>query len=154
MAKYDWHNLEKEYILSDYKSVSAFLKDKNIPRSGSVQKAVRGWNRKKVQKEFEQSSKTIQKVIEKQAEENASKAVTVNEVANELLSKILIASSELNKNTDLFGNIHNDEILNRADIKKLTSALKDIRDILGNNQDNSNQRIQIINDLPGDDNET
>ena len=30
MAKYDWIRLEKEYILSDYKSVSAFLKDKEI----------------------------------------------------------------------------------------------------------------------------
>lgn len=30
MAKYDWKQLEKEYILSDYKSVSSFLKDKGI----------------------------------------------------------------------------------------------------------------------------
>ena len=30
MAKYDWKQLEKEYILGDYKSVSAFLKDKEI----------------------------------------------------------------------------------------------------------------------------
>lgn len=28
MAKYDWKQLEKEYILSDYKSVKEFLKKK------------------------------------------------------------------------------------------------------------------------------
>ena len=53
MAKYDWKQLEKEYILSDYKSVSAFLKDKGIKRNGSVQQAVKGWNEKRVQKQFE-----------------------------------------------------------------------------------------------------
>lgn len=30
MAKYDWKQLEKDYILGDYKSVSSFLKDKGI----------------------------------------------------------------------------------------------------------------------------
>ena len=30
VAKYDWKQLEKEYILSNYKSVSAFLKYKEI----------------------------------------------------------------------------------------------------------------------------
>ena len=67
MAKYDWKQLEKEYILSDYKSVSAFLKDKQIKRNGSTQKAVKGWNEKKVQKEFKKGSKTIEKVIEKES---------------------------------------------------------------------------------------
>lgn len=38
MAKYDWKQLEKEYILSDYKSVSSFLKDKGIKQSRKYQK--------------------------------------------------------------------------------------------------------------------
>lgn len=33
MAKYDWKQLEQEYILSEYKSVSSFLKDKGIKQS-------------------------------------------------------------------------------------------------------------------------
>lgn len=130
MAKYDWRQLEQEYILSDYKSVSAFLRDKEIPRNGSVQKAVKGWNNKKVQKEIKQSSKTIEKIIEKQSENDAEQIVKVNDVANKLLSKILIASDELNKGTDIFGNTYQTSILNRADLKKLTSALKDISDVL------------------------
>ena len=33
MAKYDWKQLEKEYILGDYKSISAFLREKGISRN-------------------------------------------------------------------------------------------------------------------------
>lgn len=47
MAKYDWKQLEKEYILSDYKSVSAFLKDKCIKQNGSTKKSTKRLERKK-----------------------------------------------------------------------------------------------------------
>ena len=30
MAKYDWKQLEKEYISGNYKSINAFLKEKGI----------------------------------------------------------------------------------------------------------------------------
>lgn len=36
--KYDWKKLEKEYILSESKSVSAFLKEKGIKQSRKYQK--------------------------------------------------------------------------------------------------------------------
>lgn len=47
MAKYDWKQLEKEYILSDYKSVSSFLKDKGISINGSTKKSTKRVERKK-----------------------------------------------------------------------------------------------------------
>lgn len=134
VAKYDWQNLEKEYILSDYKSVSAFLKDKNIPNNGSTRKSTNGWSDKKRQKQDKSKTKTIEKVIEKEAEKEAEKIVTVNSVAEKLLNQILNATEELNKNVDMFGNLHENAIVNRADIKKLTSALKDLNDILDNQE--------------------
>ena len=51
MAKYDWENLEKEYILGNYKSVSAFLKEKGVPNNGSTRKQTSGWKDKKKDKE-------------------------------------------------------------------------------------------------------
>ena len=51
MAKYDWIALEKEYILSDYKSVSQFIKSKNIPYNRNTQKQTKGWNEKRAVKE-------------------------------------------------------------------------------------------------------
>ena len=132
MAKYDWENLEKEYILGNYKSVSAFLKEKEIPNNGSTRKQTTGWGDKKRQKEDKIKTKTVQKTIEKQSEIDSEKAVKINDVANKLLVKIMNATDEINKNMDMFGNIH-EGIVNRADIKKLTSALKDINDIISSN---------------------
>ena len=74
MAKYDWKQLEKEYILSDFKSVSSFLKDKGISINGSTKNRTKGWKSKKVLKEDKKSTKIIEKVTEKEIE----KEVDVN----------------------------------------------------------------------------
>ena len=74
MAKYDWKQLEKEYILSDYKSVSSFLKDKGINNNGTTRKHTSGWKEKKRQKEDIKTTKIIEKVTEKEIE----KEVDVN----------------------------------------------------------------------------
>ncbi len=62
MAKYDWKQLEKEYILSNYKSVSSFLKDRGISVSGSTKKSTKRMERKKGtkrgQKEYQNSRKS------------------------------------------------------------------------------------------------
>ena len=134
MAKYDWQNLEKEYILGDYKSVSAFLKEKNIPNNGSTKKSTKGWKEKKVLKENQKSSKTIEKVIEKEAEKEAEKIVTVNDVAKQLLKKISKISSK--------------EEINEWSIKKITSSLKDLNDIL-NTKDPEQNNDGKINELIG-----
>ena len=68
MAKYDWTQLEKEYILSDYKSVSSFLKDKGINNNGTTRKHTSGWKDKKRQREDKKATKIIEKVTEKEIE--------------------------------------------------------------------------------------
>lgn len=149
MAKYNWKELEQEYILGDYKSVSAFLKEKEIPNNGSTRKQTTGWGDKKRQKEDEIKTKTVQKVIEKQSEKDANNIVKIADVANKLLNKINDATDEINKNMDMFGNIHKG-IINRADIKKLTASLKDINDILNNtnNKNPDEEGVIIVDDLP------
>lgn len=44
MAKLAWPKLKEEYISGDTDSVSAFLKEKGIRRSGYVSRVTRGWN--------------------------------------------------------------------------------------------------------------
>lgn len=173
MAKYDWKQLEKEYILSDYKSVSAFLKDKGIKRNGSVQQAVKGWNEKKVQKEFEKSSKVIEKTIEKESEKEAQQIADIKSIANELALNVLKANTELNKHiakskTKTKTVIYDSKalkppkevtkeqeevneyisIIDRQGLKMLASALKDLNEILANKKENDtnniNQNIQNI----------
>ena len=68
MAKYNRKQLEKEYILSDYKSVSSFLKDKGINNNGTTRKHTSGWKDKKRQKEDKKATKIIEKVTEREIE--------------------------------------------------------------------------------------
>ena len=142
--KYDWNKLEKEFILSDYKTVSSFLKAKGINRTGAVNKQVKNWKEKRAKKEQKKSKKTVEKIIEKEAEKEARKKVKVDDVANNLLQKIYEATNQLNKNTDMFGQVHENEIINRADIKKLTSALKDLADITKGNKENEQNKTPEI----------
>lgn len=127
MAKYDWKRLEKEYILGDYKSVSEFLKEKNIPNNGNTKKAIKGWKNKKVLKEEQKSAKIIEKVIEKESEKEARELVTVNSVAKVALDK---ANSLLK------------EVENVYSLKDFTSALKNIKDIII--EDNQEENKPLI----------
>ena len=158
MAKYDWKQLEKEYILSDYKSVSSFLKDKGIKPSGSTKK----------------STKVIEKVLEKESEKEANKIIQVKDVANDLLSKIVQANKELNMhiarnkkktktveyNYDMCKpskeTISEEEeiksyidIIDRKGLKELTSALKDLNDILDPKEDDEEEDNSFIEALNG-----
>ncbi len=158
MAKYDWKQLEKEYILSDFKSVAEFLKSKKISRNGSTQKNTKGWNKKKVNKELKKSEKVIEKVIEKESEKEAKKIVEIKDVANDLLKKIVQANGELNmhiaRNKKKTKTVEYNyecnkpskeiieekeeiksyiDIIDKKGLKELTSALKDLQDILINN---------------------
>ena len=146
MAKYDWIALEKEYILSDFSSVSAFLKDKGIKNNGTTRKHTSGWKDKKRQKEDKKATKIVEKVIEQQSTEDAKTIVKINDVANELLKKLKKATDELNIHIDMFGNQHS-SIIDRSDIKKLTSALKDLNDIIPQKSDEEedNSFIEALN---------
>lgn len=166
MAKYDWKQLEKEYILGDYKSVSSFLKDKNIPNNGNTKKSTKGWKNKKVLKEEQKSTKVIEKVIEKESEKEAKKIVDLKSIANDLAFNIIKANTQLEqyivKNKTKTKTVEYnykvskpqketitekeeieilDGIIDRQGLKQLTSALKDVNDILTNKETgNSSQQ--------------
>lgn len=75
MAKYDWKQLEKEYILSDYKSVSSFLKDKEIKQNGSTKKSTKRLERKKGTKrgtkKYQNDRKGYRETIRKRSTTNS-----------------------------------------------------------------------------------
>ena len=173
VAKYDWKQLEKEYILSEYKSVKEFLRSKSIKSTGNTNKQTKGWAEKKATKEQQKSNKIVEKVIEKQSEKEANKIIQVKDVANDLLSKIVQANNELNmhiaknkKKTKIVEYNYNMrklsketineeeeiksyiDIIDRKGLKELTSALKDLNDILGPKEDddeNDNSFIEALN---------
>ena len=82
MAKYDWKQLEKEYILSEYKSVKEFLRSKDIKSTGNTNKQTKGWAEKKAIKEQQKSNKIVEKVIEKEIEKEVIKIGRLNVYKN------------------------------------------------------------------------
>lgn len=155
MAKYDWKQLEKEYILGDYRSVSVFLRDKGINNNSYARNNTKGWKEKKRQNTDKKVTKTIEKVTEKESEKEAQQIVDIRTIANDLALKIIESKRELNmhlttnkKKTkkvkyDYKCNKPQEEIIDeeekivsyidiidRKGLKELTSALKDLNDIL------------------------
>lgn len=172
MAKYDWKQLEKEYILSDYKSVSAFLKDKNINNNGTTRKYTSGWKNKKRQKEDEKATKTINKTIEKESEKEAQQIADIKSIANDLVLNILKANSQLEtyivkkkKKTKTVKydykamkpstetTTENEEIetmngiVDRQGLKMLASALKDLNEILIDKKENNETEINNAKEI-------
>lgn len=141
MAKYDWNQLEKDFILSDYKSVREFCKYKGIKYNGNTQQHTKGWNENKEEKQLQKSYKTVAKVIEKQSEKEAQQIVDLKSIANDLALNIIKSNTELHIHTDMFGNQFKGTIdANR--LKKLTSALKDINDILVDKNGNTQNDLE------------
>lgn len=176
MAKYDWKQLEKEYILSEYKSVSAFFKSKGIKSDGTTRKHSVGWKEKKRQKDDKKATKTIEKVTEIESEKEAQQIVDIKSIANDLALNIIKANSQLEKyivknkkktKTVVYDykvgkpekeTINEDEqievlngIVDRQGLKMLTSALKDLNDILSDKNDNNkeNKIDQYLSKLEG-----
>lgn len=134
VAKYNWSELEKEYFLGKYTSITKFLKDKGMPENGHTRKMTNSWKSKKVIKESEKSKKIIEKITERVIEKEVEKRLSVNSVADKLLEKIEQATNEL-------GSVKVDDKvvtlpIDKSDIKKLTSALKDLKEILEDRKDN------------------
>lgn len=170
--KYDWIALEKEFILSDNKTVSSFLKDKGIKVNGSTKKNTKGWKEKKVLKEDKKSTKILEKVIEKEAEQEAKEIVNINSIADQLALKIIEATEELDryvaKKTTKHKSVVYDEktkkpkeekteeieeltdyksIINKKGLNLLARALKDLNDIKNNSRDTNGREISNIQNL-------
>lgn len=164
MAKYDWKQLEKEFILSDYKTVSAFLKDKEINNNSYARNKTRNWKEKKRQNTDKKVTKTIEKVTEKESEKEAQQIVDIKSIANDLALNLIKANQQLEtymvknkkktKTVKYDYNVgkpqeetitENEEIktmegiVDRQGLKMLASALKDLNDILNDKQDDNSQ---------------
>lgn len=136
-----------------------------------LKKRLNGWKEKKVLKEDEKSTKIIEKVIEQESEKEAQKRLNVKDVANDLLAKIVQANTELNMhlatNKEKIKTVEYDyncnkpkketikekekiisytDIIDRKGLKELTSALKDLNDVI-NDKKNDNNTTQSLAEI-------
>ena len=174
VAKYDWKQLEKEYILGEEKSISEFLQNRGIKDNAYIRRTTKGWKEKKSQNSHKKVIKTIEKVTEKESEQEAQQIVNVKNVANDLLQKIVQANNELNmhlaRNKKKTKTVEYDyktnkpkkeitqedeeiksyiDIIDRKGLKELTSALKDLNDILDPKQEDEEEDNSFIEALKG-----
>ena len=126
-------------------------------------RSTKGWKEKKVLKEDKKSTKIIEKVTEKESEKEAEKIIKIKDVANDLLLQIVQANKELNmhiaRNKKREKTVEYDyttkkpkkeiieeneeiksyiSIIDRKGLKELTSALKDLNEIINNKQNEEN----------------
>jgi hypothetical protein len=108
----DWKRIKAEYIAggTSYRKLAAKY---GVP-FGTLRRVAKqeGWTQNRTQVEHSVNTKLIETVIDKEAE----KAVNIIDVADKLLGKI----------TEVI-----DGVTSTSDIRQLTSALKDLRDIKG-----------------------
>ena len=172
MAKYDWIQLEKEYILSDYKSVSDFLRNKGINNNSYTRNNTKGWKEKKRQNTDKKVAKTIEKVTEKEAEKESQQIVNIKSIANDLALNIIKANSQLEtyivKNKKKTKKVkydykvskpkeeeitENEEIntmqgiIDRQGLKMLTSALRDLNEIIGEDKETDKETLEKLDEV-------
>lgn len=69
MAKFDWNELKKEFLLGDYKSLKEFAEKKGLKYNSDFRKKAAGWREEKLTRNRQKTDKIIEKVIEKQIEQ-------------------------------------------------------------------------------------
>lgn len=114
----DWDALFNEFCQTNL-SLTKFLTDKGIsPKSGNTYKKTKGWREKRAEYRRKKSKKAHEEIIEQNAKKEATELITCESVALDLLKM----AKKL-------------KIENTRDYKSLTSALKDISDILKKDED-------------------
>jgi hypothetical protein len=86
----------------------------------------KGWNDEKVAVQTKKSCKVIEKTIEKVAEIEAKQEVDRNQRTLNLVDKVLesletVLTLELKKHVDMFGNVHDSDVIK---IDKLEAAMR------------------------------
>lgn len=137
-----------------------------------LKKVLNGWKEKKVLKEDKKSTKIIEKVLEKESEKEAQQIVDIKSIANDLALNIIKANSQLEtyivKNKKKTKKVkydykvskpkeeeitENEEIntmqgiIDRQGLKMLTSALRDLNEIIGEDKETDKETLEKLDEV-------
>lgn len=153
MAKYNWKELKKKYILGEYKDLKDFATREEINYQ-VVRNNSKGWNDEKLQCDDKKITKIIDKTIEKVAEKEADRNAKILSISDKLVAKVDEAINQLEQyvitNKKKTKTVEYDKkglkptkevvieeevkeiidgLIDKQGLKTLTAALKDIKDI-------------------------
>ena len=127
-----WNVIRAEYIKDESTSYRKLADKYSVSLKTLTDRAIR---EKWVELRKQKRDKNVAKFIEKTSDKESTLQVSINDVANDLLKQI----SEVLKNASL---------INSQSIKQLTSALKDLKDIKGNQVDDQDEKATGVVFLP------
>ncbi|MDO6355124.1 hypothetical protein Q3V94_08535 [Caloramator sp. CAR-1] len=94
MARENWEELKKEFMLGDFKSLKDFAEKKGLKYNSDFRKKVAGWKEEKLTKLRQKTDKIIEKTIEKQIEHEVDYNTTHLKLWGEFLNILSEAISD------------------------------------------------------------
>lgn len=139
--KTDWTAIKNEYITTDtsYKT----LADKYPVSKTAIGNKAKKENWVQLKREYldETCTKVIQEIQDKNVDAEVDRVARLLNLTDKAQEQINIAFGQLCKHMDMFGNVHENDIVDVPRLKKLISALKDIKDILHEDKRNENADV-------------
>ena len=128
--KVDWIKIKNEYINSNISQRKLAEKHKISFNTLKAKASKEHWSAEKEEQYHKITAEVQQKTAEKVIEAEVDRIGNLLETADVVQEKIKEALGQLNKYVDMFGGVHESEILDVNRLKKLVAALKDVKDII------------------------
>lgn len=144
MAKnIDWIAIKNEYVNAKPKISYRKLAEKHsVPLITLSTKAKKeNWVELREKQYDKTSTNILQKTAEKIIEAEVDRVANLLNLTDKAQEQIAVAFGQLNRYMDMFGNVHNTEMVDVPRLKKLVSALKDIKDILHEDRKSENADV-------------
>lgn len=146
--KIDWLMAKNDYINTNMSYRDLATKYNVSHQSVSKHGKEEGWVDLKKKKLTEISTKVEQITTKKTIEIEADRITTLLNLTDTAQDKISEAFEQLTTYVDMFGNVHESEVIDVAKLKKLISALKEIKEILAvdrvSTSENDKKQIDLL----------
>lgn len=144
MANVDWIKIKNEYIntnISQRKLAEKYEVSYNTLKDRANKEH---WADVKKEQHIKITSDTQQKTAEIIVDAEVDRLTELLKLTDEAQEQIRVGMSQLNKFMDMFGNIHESEIIDVARLKKLVSAMKDLKDIVRVDTGNDMRKLDEV----------
>lgn len=139
--KIDWLAIKNEYITTDA-SYQTLADKYPVSKTAIANKAKKeSWVQLKEEYLNATCTKVIQEIQEKNVEVEVDRVASLLNLTDKAQEQISIAFGQLNKHMDMFGGVHDTDMVDVSRLKKLVSALKDIKDILHEDKQTENADV-------------
>ena len=144
MANVDWITIKNEYINTSISQRKLAEKYKISFNTLKIRANKEHWADAK-KEQYNKINTTIQqKTADKIVDAEVDRLTELLKLTDEAQKQIATAMSQLGKYMDMFGNIHESDIIDVVKLKKLVSAMKDIKEIVKVDTGNDMRKLDEV----------